>query len=174
MGKIGQIIVFPNPGYDTGQTSADKLNEAMETVESDATLSGDGTTGDPLKVESVPNVHTVNEQTITVGSNIIPLDWDSKNILWGLNELGISAAASVSFNNTGNSRGASFWLNITNTSVITFPSSVTVMQEFEKTAGRWDETTWEFTPASDGLYEFVLTKSSVNRWYLKVSDKNIG
>lgn len=48
MGKITPIIVKPNPGFDTGETAKDKINEAMKTVEHDVTLDGDGTASSPL------------------------------------------------------------------------------------------------------------------------------
>ena len=48
MAKIDEIIVFPNTGYDNGQTSADKINQAMKTAEVGNGLSGDATEGNPI------------------------------------------------------------------------------------------------------------------------------
>jgi len=49
MAKITPIVAFPNPGYDTGETAKDKINEALKSISVDGSLSGDGTDINPLK-----------------------------------------------------------------------------------------------------------------------------
>lgn len=48
MGKISAVNIG-----DTGTAAKDKINEAMQTVESDSTLSGDGTAATPLGVNTI-------------------------------------------------------------------------------------------------------------------------
>ena len=75
MGKITQV----NNG-DTGLQARTKINEAMKSVESDATLSGSGTLGDPLKVvdSGASGGLTIPTQTPTAiadaATTNIPLD----------------------------------------------------------------------------------------------------
>lgn len=52
MAKIDQIQV----GVTNGQDAADKINEAMKTVETDTSITGDGTTANPLKVNIVQTI----------------------------------------------------------------------------------------------------------------------
>jgi len=50
MAKIQSIIASPNPGFDTGETAANKINEALASVETDSSMEGNGTSGSPLKI----------------------------------------------------------------------------------------------------------------------------
>lgn len=81
MGKITQV----NNG-DTGLEARNKINEAMKSVETDATLSGDGTTSSPLSVVSSGGGNKTITQTainITVnGTTDIPISDDVKTLLF--------------------------------------------------------------------------------------------
>lgn len=67
MAKVSQV----NNG-DLGQVARVSWNEAMKTVETDGTtLSGDGTTGSPLAVATLPSGSVVSVGTSGAGSNSV-------------------------------------------------------------------------------------------------------
>jgi hypothetical protein len=158
MGKITQV----NNG-DTGLASRTKINEAMKTVETDATLSGSGTVGNPLKV-----VGSVTTQIAapTIAATVLGVDFDSKNNYETSAEVVASANFSIVLSNTANARNAQIDLHITNSIIITLPAN-SLMQD--------DEDRWTPTPtyqiAVDGLtgnsYELNMRKvGSKLKWIL--------
>jgi hypothetical protein len=118
MGKIDQIIVFPNPGYDTGETAKDKVNNAMKTVETDATLTGDGNTGTELKLNPAKTVTRIRS-TLSVVTNNINLDLQGANELKANNRVAITANVTLTLLNYTNGEYIGLPVEISNSATIT-------------------------------------------------------
>lgn len=150
MGKINQIIVFPNAGYDTGETSANKLNEAIKDVEVDGvTIEGDGIST-PLSVVVIGDEVTRQRQTLAVVTNNIDLDWDSKNELLSSNRVAVSANVTITYLNASNAEFSDFLVDITNLATLTFPSG-TISPDTN-----WSSLVW--TPPENGKFSISIRK----------------
>jgi hypothetical protein len=153
-------------GAGTDDKVRNSVNDVVNSYLIDKVVAGSGITlttlnsggNEQLQVNAdVPQ----QEQTLAVVTNNIELDFNNKKQLVGINLLAVTANATISRVNTTNAQRDNFWLNITNTATITFPAG-TYMQKFGV-----------FTPAENGIYEFVETKVGTD-YYLKISDVNIG
>lgn len=117
MGKITQVN-----NNDSGLVARTKINEAMKTVETDSSLSGSGTVGDPLKVVG-PGGGDVTEEyaDLFVAANIIQINCNGKNHFTSSNIVAVSADATVTFSNETNVRTIEFDVDISNSATLTFP-----------------------------------------------------
>lgn len=146
MGKITPIVVFPNVGYDSGETAKNKINEAMKTVEVDSSLSGDGTAGNPLKVGS--SHYSTQESDLAIVTNDIAINVNSKNIFNALNTVIATSNTTITLSNITIARIITFDIEIQNSSTLTLnnPGGYTI--ESEEGGGTLD--------LGDGIYTISM------------------
>lgn len=141
MGKITQVS-----NGDTGLQARTNLNEAMKTVEHDATMSGDGTAASPLTV-AVGWVFP----TLAVATNKVDLDFENNVFLLASNRVEITAAATISVLQPPAVGVATFKVEITNLAPLTFGTGSVSPDP------NWVTLVW--TPPSDGKFSISIYKT---------------
>jgi len=102
MAKITQIIPYPSPGYDTGATMASKMNEALETVERDSSLEGDGNSSTPLKIVDLESIYFRDDLTGGVVLRGFDFKVSSKTEYGGTSTITTSSDVAYTLGNTVN------------------------------------------------------------------------
>lgn len=103
-------------------------------------------------LETVGDI-TRQRSTLSIVTDNVELDFNSKNELFSSNILAVSASVTISYANATNAEYSDIMLTITNsaTTTVTFGNG----EYFDEVDERFIPSTGVFTPESDGIYQFI-------------------
>lgn len=167
MGKVTQVN-----NNDSGLTARTNYNEAMKNVESDSSLSGSGTAGDPLKVEST------NSYFDNVSATTAPAITNDSSENYGVGSTWIDIANDNVYKCVDATVGAAVWEWLNKPSSgggggLTIPTQTPVTLTNGATTDISLDDTLRFNSFADGVTTHTFTASGGSDIQVKAARRKI-